>query len=62
VQWKAFIAGMGRYHGEVTDKNDIYKAFRAKAAAALQDPAGVSRQDWEGLCLILDAILTAFTA
>jgi hypothetical protein len=62
VQWKAFIAGMERYHGEVTDKNDIHKAFRAKATVALQDPAAAGRQDWEGLRLILDAILTAFTA
>jgi hypothetical protein len=62
VQWKAFISGMGRYHGEVSGKNDIHKAFRAKAAAALRDPAAVSQQDWEGLRLILDTILTAFTA
>ena len=39
-----------------------HKAFRAKAAAALQDPTAVSQQDWEGLRLILDAIMTAFTA
>jgi hypothetical protein len=62
VQWQSFNPGVGRYHGAVTGKNDIHKAFRAKAAAALQDPAAVSQQDWEGLRLILDAILTAFTA
>jgi hypothetical protein len=58
---EALIAGMGRYHGEVTGKNDIHKAFRAKAAAASRDPAAAGQQDWEGLRLILDAILTAFT-
>ena len=62
VQWQSFNPGCGRYHGAVTGKNDIHKAFRAKAAAALQDPAAVSQQDWEGLRLILDVILTAFTA
>ena len=62
VQWNSFNPGVGRYHGAVTGKNDIQKAFRAKAAAALQDPAAVSQQDWEGLRLIIDAILTAFTA
>jgi hypothetical protein len=60
VQWKSFIPPMGRYHGEVTGKHDIHKAFRAKAVAALSDNADTSRQDWEGLRLILDAILTAF--
>jgi hypothetical protein len=51
---------MGRYHGEITGKHDIHKAFRAKAAAALQDRTTASQQDWKGLSLILDAILTAF--
>jgi hypothetical protein len=62
VQWNSFNPGAGRYHGAVTGKNDIQKAFRAKAAAALQDPAVLSQQDWEGLRLIIDAILTAFAA
>jgi hypothetical protein len=60
VQWRSFINGIGRYHGEVIGKHEIHTAFRAKAAAALQDPATVSKQDWDGLRLILDAILTAF--
>jgi hypothetical protein len=60
AQWKSFMAAMGRYHGEVTGKYGIHKAFRAKAAAALSNDADASRQDWEGLRLILKAILTAF--
>jgi hypothetical protein len=48
VQWTSFIAGMGRYHGEITGKHDIHKAFRAKAAAALQDRTTASQQDWKG--------------
>ena len=60
VQWTSLIAGMGRYQGEVTGKNDIHKAFRAKAAAASRDAAVISGQDWDGLRLILDAVFTAF--
>ncbi len=51
---------MGRYHGEITGKHDVHKAFRAKAVVALRDRTAVSQQDWECLSLILDAILTAF--
>jgi hypothetical protein len=60
VQWTSLIAGMGRYQGEVTGKNDIHKAFRAKAAAASRDAAVIRGQDWDGLRLILDAVFTAF--
>ena len=60
VQWKAFIAGMDRYQGEVTGKPDIHKAFRAKAAKARRDPSVISQQDWGGLRLILDALLAPF--
>jgi hypothetical protein len=60
VQWTSFVAGMGRYHGEITGKHDVHKAFRAKAVVALRDRTAVSQQDWECLSLILDPILTAF--
>jgi hypothetical protein len=60
VQWTSFNAGMRRYHGEVTGKHDTHEAFRAKAAAAPGDRTAASAQDWEGLRLILDAILTVF--
>jgi hypothetical protein len=62
VQWKSFIAGMGRYQGEVTEKHFIHEAFRTKASTALQDSSAIGRQDWDGIRLILDAILTAFVA
>lgn len=60
VQWKAFIAGMGRYQGEVTGKRDIHEAFRTKADAARRDPSVISQQDWNGMRLILDALLEPF--
>jgi hypothetical protein len=59
VQWKSFLPGVRKYQGEVTQKEQIHRAFRAKYAAALRDPALVSSQDWEGLRLILDAIRIA---
>ena len=45
---------------EVFAVEDIHRAFRAKAAVAMNDQAAASQQDWEGLGLIFDAILSAF--
>jgi hypothetical protein len=59
VQWKSFLPGIGRYQGEVTHKEQIHAAFRAKYMAASADPATAKTQDWEGLRLILDAIRAA---
>lgn len=60
VRWKAFIPGVGRYQGEVTEKAEIHKAFRTKAREARSNRSAISSQDWEGIRLILDALLSAF--
>jgi hypothetical protein len=59
VQWKSFLPGIGRYQGEVTNKELIHKAFRAKHKSISRDPSLLETQDWEGLRLILDAIRRA---
>ena len=56
VQWKSFIAGVGKYQGEVINKGDVHRAFRDKYSRALSDREIVQRQDWHGLSLILNAI------
>ena len=59
VQWKAFIPGMKRYQGEVTNKELIHELFRAKATSVRDASGYVADQDWEGLRLIIDSILIA---
>ena len=59
VQWKSFIPGMARYQGEVIEKGLLHTLFRAKYAMALENPAIVQAQDWEGLRLVIDAIRAA---
>ena len=61
VQWTSYIPALGRYQGEVTRKEEIHTAFRAKAELALASPEVVSSQDWEGLRLILQELLSAFS-
>ena len=56
VQWKSFIVPMARYQGEVTQKEVIHAAFRAKYAAALAHRPVTQTQDWEGLRMVIDAI------
>ncbi|WP_143736892.1 HEPN/Toprim-associated domain-containing protein [Microbispora sp. GKU 823] len=58
VQWQSLHKS--GYHGVVTDKDQIHELFRAKVDAARRNPSKVAEQDWDGLCRILDKILTAF--
>jgi hypothetical protein len=51
--------GMARYQGEVIEKGLIHASFRLKYAMALENPASVQGQDWEGLRLVIDAIRAA---
>jgi hypothetical protein len=59
IQWKSFLAGIGRYQGEVTHKDLVHKAFRAKYRAASDDPALITKQDWQDMRLVLESILKA---
>jgi hypothetical protein len=58
VQWTSFISSLGRYQGEITGKKEIHKKFRAKYAMARAEPSLINRQDWSGLKLVIDAILS----
>lgn len=57
VVWGARIAALDAYQGEVAGKGAVHDAFRAKAAAAQQDPAVVAAQDWSGLDAVLDTLM-----
>jgi hypothetical protein len=61
VRWISYDRTAGRHQGRFDDrdKTAIHKAFRAKAKAALGDPAQAGQQDWSGLLLIIDAIFAA---
>jgi hypothetical protein len=59
VQWKSFLAGVQRYQGEVTCKNDIQRLFRVKVKAARDHGGPLTHQDWTGLQAILQEILHA---
>ena len=52
------MPGMGRYQGEVVGKHEIHELFRAKVSVAKNNPEAVQRQDWEGMRLILEGILS----
>jgi hypothetical protein len=59
VQWKSYIPAVGRYQGEVIDKDGIQKSFRKKCDLAMGTPEVIRKQDWEGVRLIIDAICDA---
>ena len=60
VQWRSYIAGQGRYQGEIIEKDAVHQAYRAKVRAAEADRARMAGQDWSGLRAIFDLVLSAF--
>jgi 5S rRNA maturation endonuclease (ribonuclease M5) len=57
VVWSTHIRAVGAYQGEVADKAAIHDAFRAKVVSALEDPAVIDDQDWDGMDAILDKLM-----
>jgi hypothetical protein len=62
VQWKGFNTTLGRYHGEVLNKEQIHSAFREKMSLCKADRARIPEFDWSGLRAILESIFRAFHA
>jgi hypothetical protein len=60
VQWTSYISSIGRYQGEITNKRDVHAKFRAKYDLARRAPDVVQTQDWRGLKLVIDMILSCF--
>jgi len=60
VQWQSFIKGVGRYQGEVLNKQGIHKSFRAKLARCRANPKEIENSDWSGIRQILESLLQAF--
>jgi hypothetical protein len=59
VQWRAFVRGVQRYQGEITDKGEIQMLFRSKLERAWKEGGHLPDQDWAGMDLILREILAA---
>lgn len=57
VQWGAYNRTLQAYQGEVTGKEEIHDAFRAKVLAARDDPSQLKSQDWSGLDTVLDGLM-----
>jgi len=51
---------MRRYQGEISDKNAVQDAYRAKVRDADADRSRLAQQDWSGVSTILDMVLHAF--
>jgi HEPN/Toprim N-terminal domain 1 len=60
VQWKGFGAGVGKYQGEVLQKDTIQQKFRNKLNACQEDVALIKQTDWDGVRAILECLLSAF--
>lgn len=60
VQWRTYLPGARQYQGEITGKQALHDAYRAKIRSAETDPSSVAHQDWSGIHAILDLVLRAF--
>jgi len=59
VRWTGFVEGVNAYQGVVDGKNAIQDAFLAKLALAQKDPGQMAAQDWTGIDLVLDHIISS---
>jgi hypothetical protein len=60
VQWHTYIPGARQYQGEITGKQSLHDAYRAKIRDAETNPSCISEQDWSGIHAIFDVVLQAF--
>lgn len=58
VTWGGFVKRLGSYQGEVSEKEAVHDRFRQKVASATASPDAMTQQDWRGLDLVLDHVLT----
>lgn len=60
VQWSAYNPVMGRYQGEVLEKEKIHRRFKEKLANQKGHTNLIHDPNWSGLCSILSSIFSAF--
>ena len=60
MQWSTFITGSQQYQGEITDEKAVQHAYTRKLRQAQENGSLLDTQDWSGLRIILDMVITAF--
>jgi hypothetical protein len=60
VTWGGRDAALDDWQGEVTDKAELQRRFRAKLQRTREDPTLVDKLDWSAMRSIIDRILNAF--
>jgi HEPN/Toprim N-terminal domain 1 len=60
VQWTGFDAGVGKYQGEVLQKDMIQRNFLNKLSDCKADVALIKQTDWDNVHAILECLLSAF--
>jgi hypothetical protein len=54
------MPGARQYQGEITGKQALHDAYRAKLRAAEIDPSRIAEQDWSSIQAIFNVVLQAF--
>jgi hypothetical protein len=60
IQWTGYESGVGKYQGEVQFKDRIHERFRRKLQACASESSLIERTDWEGMKIVLRAVLGTF--
>ncbi len=60
VQWSAYNRAIGKYQGEVLDKDKIHKRFKEKLACQKNCTNLTQDENWSGLRAIMSSIFSAF--
>lgn len=58
IQWTGYVKKIGKYQGELLDKSIVQDKFEKKLKFANANSSEINNQDWSGIRLIIEAILT----
>ncbi|MDK2979768.1 MAG: hypothetical protein PWQ55_115 [Chloroflexota bacterium] len=62
IQWTGYDQGVGRYQGEILNKDFIQRKFLEKLKICENDNSKIREYDWEGLHLIFNSIFSIFNS
>lgn len=60
VQWRGYDQNIGKYQGEVLNKDSVQDNFLERLKKCEQDQNNIPLYDWTGIRLILNSIFNAF--
>lgn len=60
IQWTGLDAGLQKYQGEITEKDEVQNNFKEQLKACNENSSSIGNYDWAGIRAILEGIFNLF--